>query len=62
MFRYGLYFYAASRRIRTVKKSCDTITVKFACGNGKFTMKSAKQQFSGFFIARKGAWDTPYRA
>lgn len=23
---------------------------------GKFTMKSAKQQFSGFFIVRKGAW------
>ena len=23
------------------------------------TMKSAKQQFSGFFIARKRAWDTP---
>lgn len=26
---------------------------------GKFTMKSAKQQFSGFFIVHKGAWDTP---
>ena len=33
-------FYAACRRIRTVKKSCDTITVKFACGIGKFTREN----------------------
>lgn len=42
-------FYAACRRIRTVKKSCETITVKFACGNGKFTIKSHQHFVDGFF-------------
>lgn len=48
---YGLYFfYAAFRRIRTVKKSCDTSAVRFVCGISKFTKEKAVPAGTAFFI------------
>lgn len=39
------YFHATSRRIRTVKKSCDTSTVRFVCGMGKFSWKNRRKKY-----------------